>query len=249
MKDWMETVKALLDLARQFLLAAVVLVVVIYPAGIGSWITATGVPKANFFGVGWETKFVKTDEDLQQSQADKLQLADQLKLANASLEKQKEVIVALQSDPAARPLPNDQVAKVLDASAKLVAQNQTVIKEAQANTQAAQQTIVANSKLVATAQQNDTVPPSPWAILAGSDPTETAARDEVRRAKNAGFANVKLIHNRGVYRTALIYPDRQTAAAALPNAKANLRQDAYVVSMDKFCPNRQDTQDLIECGN
>jgi len=240
----LETAKALLDLARQCVIGLVVLVLILYPEAIGGWITKTGITKGKLFGLEWETQLSQTDEALQQSQADTLQLQDQLKAANQQVSDQKKLIEALQSG--ANAPSSAEIARTVDATSKLVADGQNLIATTQQNAQVAQKALVANSSLVAPEQTAQSA--SSWAIITGSDTSSAAAQDEIKRATAAGFLTVKLIHSRGVYRTAIIYPDRQSATQALSGVKSKLRPDAYVVSMDKLCPNAQESGNQIECG-
>jgi hypothetical protein len=89
---------------------------------------------------------------------------------------------------------------------------------------------------------------APWAILAGSTPSESGGLTDVQRVRNAGFTGVKLIHNRNAYRAAIMYHDRKRADADLSLVKERVQPDAYIVTMEGFCPRgREQRPSFIEC--
>ena len=52
-----------------------------------------------------------------------------------------------------------------------------------------------------------------------------------------------------ILRAAILYNDRQSATEALGEVKTKTRDDAYVVSMEKWCAGAQQKRaDFIECG-
>ena|ERR1700737_3410881 len=250
MKEQLDIAKSAFDLSKQVLIAVVLLFLVFYPAAIGGALDKMGITEGDIWGLKWKKEFKRTDDALQQSQADQDRLSAQLKLANETIQKQAQIIVSLQSKPTAgAPESDPRVGAVVKAANDLIGQNQSTINATRQNSQAIQQTIVSNTQLVARAQEGDSTP-AQWVILTGSDPSEAAAMDEVKRAKDAGFDAVKMIHSRGVYRSGIVYRDRQIAAAALDSVRSKTRQDAYIVSMEKFCPNGREVRpDFIECGN
>lgn len=239
----LEKIKGWFDLAKQAVLGLVVLAVIFYPPVIGHWIGGTGVAKGKLFGFEWETKLTNTDQELQKAQADKLKLEDQLTVARAEFKKQSELLESVQRK-AQDPADTARIATALSATTRILADTQSVITATQLNSQSAQRTIAANSNLIAP----DSAAGS-WVLLVGSDATKQAAQDEVARARAKDYRNVRIIYNKGVYRTGVLYADRKAAFDDLPAAKVNLRKDAYVLSMDQFCPNRTDKPDLIECGS
>ena len=238
---WLERSKAYFDVAKQLVLGVIVLVVVCYPPAIGNWINGTGVTKGKFFGFEWETKLNNTDAELRQAQADKLNLEGQLKVARTQFEEQSKLLELLKRELSRADA--DKIASALSATTKIIADTQNVIYTAQQNSASAQRTIAANSNLLTQDRSAGS-----WVLLVGSDATKEAAQDEVARARSKDYRNVRIIHNKNVYRTGILYSDRKAAFDDLPAAKINLRKDAYVLSMDQFCPNREDKSDVIECG-
>lgn len=103
----------------------------------------------------------------------------------------------------------------------------------------------------AAAVSSENLPPtttSPFGIVAGSDPTESAAQDELARARAAGFDEVSLFLRKSAYQTVILFPDRATAEANLAKAKKAMRPDAYVVDLNDWCPAQKNiTQDLVAC--
>lgn len=139
-----------------------------------------------------------------------------------------------------------RVDQLLEEAKTLVAENKSAIDKSRGTTAAAQRAILANSSLL----QSD----SPWLIMIGSDPSPEQAQDERKKASGQGFENVSIYKNRSRYRTALFYKSRQEAADAFGNVKANLADDAYMVSLDKFCPRGAGAKPdaasgFVDCGS
>jgi hypothetical protein len=252
MKDWLEIAKGVFDVAKQCVIGLVILIVIFHPAGIGKWVEGTGLAEGEFLGLKWKKELKKTDSALIASVADKNELAEQLKLANDNLKKQSDLLNQLR-DKAASPQADAHLVEVITTASKLIDQNQNALAAAQRSTQVAQQAIIANSDIVTRTQDTDATTQSQWAILAGSAPTAEAASQALQRPQGAGFPNARLFHNRGVYRTVLLFPDRKSAADALENVKDKVRPDAYMVELDKWCANyRRSPNDgatkPVECG-
>jgi hypothetical protein len=242
MKGALEVTKGFFDLLKQVAIVAVIALLFVNPSGVGHTLEKVGITEGDLFGLKWKTNFLKTDAQFQQALADKDQLSERLKQTNGILTQ----FVALEHSA---PLITDSRITGLLASAKAaLGQNTSTVDASQQNTQAAQQTVINNTPLAARADTADTRAASQWVVLTGSDKTEDAANDEINRARRAGFQNAKIIHNRGVFRTGLVYDDRESAVTALPAAKV-VRGDAYLVSMEKWCPRPREVRaDFLECS-
>ena len=248
MKETLELLKSVLDVVKQLAFVTFVAVLVTWPSGIGALFAKVGITEGDILDFKWKSNLKATDAELQQAQIDKDQLTSQLRLPNDTIRKQNELIVSINTHPSSAAT-SERVDSAVSAAKSTIDQNHAAILMAQANSQIAQQTIVQNSSLVASTAANAGEASSQWIVLAGSDTTEAAATPEVDRAVKAGFMNAKIFYNRGVYRTAIIYPDRQTAGAALPTVKDRMRQDAYLVGLNKWCPNQKETRPgFIDCG-
>jgi hypothetical protein len=243
-KHWMEVGKTFFELCKQFALAAIIVLLLVHPAAIGTALTHMGISEGDFWGLKWKKSLEKTDDALQQAIADKDKLSDQLRLANTKIEEQAQLLATLQ--PAS---------PGLNAARLLVDQNRLAISNVQQNTQMAQQTLAVNSQLVASLEQRPPIQqqqirlaPPPWAILAGSYPNEAAATAEAQQARAAGFEGARVVKNRGVFRVAVLYADRQVATDQLPAARVKLRPDSYLVSMEKWCVEPRIGPTMIECA-
>ena len=168
-----------------------------------------------------------TDSALQKSNVVSDRLTLQLKRANQTIEQQVGLLNSLQSKP--QELSQMNVPALVDLSKNLVAQNERTISAALQDNEASQVVIAANSQLVTDSHGQ-------WVILAGSAPDETSARKSVEQAKATRFPGATVIRNHGVYRTAIVYGDRQAASSALSLVKEKVRPDAYLTSMEKWCP-------------
>jgi hypothetical protein len=76
-----------------------------------------------------------------------------------------------------------------------------------------------------------------WTVIVSGDRALDPARYEVERATKLHYKPVSLILRDGVYRTAVgNYPTRQVAEQAALALRSQIRPDAYVVALGRWCP-------------
>lgn len=77
-----------------------------------------------------------------------------------------------------------------------------------------------------------------WAVIVSGDKTFEPAKYEVDRASKLGYKPVSLYLREGFYRTAVgSYPNRQVAEQAALSIRSQIRSDAYVVALGRWCTN------------
>lgn len=77
-----------------------------------------------------------------------------------------------------------------------------------------------------------------WVIVTGGDVTLDDALPEVKKAGDAGYDPVAIYKRSNYFRTVIgSFPDRQTAERVAVAVRARVKDDAYVVSLNTWCPN------------
>lgn len=92
---------------------------------------------------------------------------------------------------------------------------------------------------------NLTEPYLTWAIVFGGDKSFAEAQFEINRAKKIGFEGTIFLRS-GSYRSVMIFENRQEADNTLEKFK-QLRQSAYIVNMEKWCPTVTVDNNIKQC--
>jgi hypothetical protein len=86
-----------------------------------------------------------------------------------------------------------------------------------------------------------------WIIVVGGDKTINDARDEIEKAKRAGYS-ATLYLKQDWYRTTVgPFPTKSDAERANIAVSATLRNGAYVVNLQTWCPKQSPKDSYIEC--
>lgn len=244
MREYLETAKSLFDVVKQLLIIAILVSLVLFPSFIGHTLERMGIQEADIWGVKWKRNFVNTDKTLVATQAENGALIQKLQRANDTL-------AALVDSQGGSASPREAGARpaIVEEAKRVVEQNTEALTRAKDVAQSAQQTIVANSPLIARAQELGIVGASQFGIVVGSDVTEAAARDELKRAQAAKLDPVKIFHRGGWYATVVIFPDRDAATSNLLTVQDKIKKpDAFIVDLSNWCVQTSISNDLVECG-
>lgn len=89
-----------------------------------------------------------------------------------------------------------------------------------------------------------------YGVVFGGDKSEVGARDQLNRAKGLP-GDPRLFRRQGYYRSVLVFPNRDSANAALPRIKAinSYSADAYVVTIASWCPTADLSENPVACGS
>lgn len=99
-------------------------------------------------------------------------------------------------------------------------------------------------QLTLTPEQVNTIKDQSYGIVIGGDPSLNDARDEVNRAKRAGYELVKIFHRQSSYRTVIVgFSTKDAAERANIAVSAKIRDSSYVVNLDGWCPGATKGQD------
>ncbi|PWR03292.1 hypothetical protein DKT77_07445 [Meridianimarinicoccus roseus] len=93
----------------------------------------------------------------------------------------------------------------------------------------------------------------PWVVIAGTERDLDSQRNELDALRRAGFGDAVILNSGGWYQTAVIYPDRAAADAALPRIAevVGAGRGAYVRALDVICRDPAEVAgvpDLLACG-
>ena len=214
MKETVDLVKSFFDILKQGAIVTVIVCLFASPATIGLALDKMGLHEADLWGFKWKRRLVETDAELVAVRASLAELERQLKLADETIGHQSHLLVSEGAQLSNR-TSIENFNSVVAAAQTIRSQNAAAITLADKVSSAVQDTISANAPLVARAEEQAGAAPQ-WAVVAGGDPTEAGARDELARARTAGYSDTKLFRRIGSFRTVIAFPIAQQQTAHLP---------------------------------
>jgi hypothetical protein len=216
-----------LDVIKQVLVVAILLLFVIWPTGLQRSLSTLGFNELDL-GVA---KF-KVAQNASEKAGDAAQrLAETSKTIAAVQQKVHSLAERTNSS---------------EIRADLEGVNST-LKQLSDNSDSAQQDLNASLAVQASVIQNaapqDVTDSGAWGIVISGDKNlDPDAKDEFTKAKNAGFSNVKIYERDKWYRTVVEFSSFSEAQAALPRLRALPNHaSSYLVTMTKWCPTRKDS--------
>jgi hypothetical protein len=211
-----------LEIARQLLVVIVILVLIFYPIAFKSTLSALGIKKIGLAGAELEVAQEASERTGDAAQ----RLEEAAKTTKSTLE---------QLDTAIKYTNNEEQKKRLEeAKANL---NKTLdatnTVEQKLNTSLDVQTSILQKVEPGDIQASGT-----WGIVISADKELVPdAQDEVKRAQNLGYQNIKVYERQRWLRAVVEFSNFAEAQAALPRLRS-LRSSSYLVNMDKWCPSR-----------
>jgi hypothetical protein len=249
MKNLLDLVKSTFEVLKQVLIVAVLICLLFYPTAVGQALVSMGVTEGDVWGFKWKADFKRTDERLNEAHAALAVSEQQLAEAAARINELTAVLSALEAEVDGVQAADAAESDLVTASRATLAEIAQTIDYASATSASVERTLVANAPIIARA---DPAPAASgnWAVVAGGDRTVDAARDELARARAAGFEEVRLVERNDWIRTVILFSTRTDATQALPNIQDWMRRrDAYVVEFERWCPDWQQVDaDLVACG-
>ena len=217
-------------LLRDLLLLVIGVLLVIWPAQFNSVLVRAGFEEGSVVGFKWRAKLEESDQALKDATAAITDLKQQNeKLTKALADAQAGIV-----DPAAKA----RLAELQQESQKLKESTDRVGAAARA-------TIASNAPLVERAQQ--AMGDTHWAVVYGGDTKLEDAKYEVTTiAKKLELPNASIYLRQGSYRSVAPAGSREEAEQVLSRAKTR-RKDAYIVNLNKWCPNASRKGDYFEC--
>jgi len=110
--------------------------------------------------------------------------------------------------------------------------------------------LAAQASVIQKASPSEVTDSGSWGIvISGDKKLDPDAKDEVAKATNAGFSNVKIYDRQNWLRTVVEFSSFADAQAALPQLRAIPNHaSAYLVNMAKWCPTRKDAGNgILQC--
>ena len=224
--------KDIVALLRDGALLVMAVLLIFWPTRVNSILVDAGFEEGSFAGLTWKAKLSETDDALVEAQATIEDLRTQNHKLSEALEGTKNAIANAEVKENITKLQrlNDQ----LDDSSALV---QQMAKAATS----------ANAPLVRRFQERAGTVVT-WGVVYGGDPTLGSARHEVEVvARRLGLSNASVYLRQGSYRSVATTTDRLEANRLLERAKKR-REDAYVVNMEKWCPDAVEKSGYQECS-
>lgn len=213
----LERLKTVGDLVRQYGLLLLMLLLILNPGLVKSWVEKAGVRKFGDveFSAADAQKVEKVRQDLNDNRQVIAKLGDELAAAQT----------ALRTDGEAGEATRESLNKTREA-----------IDYARRNEERISRSLRELQPLANKLEEVAGAPTGDWAIIFGGDVSLAAARDEVERLRRADLpdARVQVYLRANAYRTLARFPSREAAEAALESVK-RLRSSAYLVNLGTWC--------------
>ena len=220
-------VKDCVGIVREVAIIIAVLVIVLDPGFLVNWAKSANEEAKKAEAKSTEVNLgpVKIAFDNSTDQAAKLQAA--LK-ANEALKKNAEQLI-----DTARNTQTVQSAKEILHTAD------SLSVTLQAGISSAKTAALAQDQLIQDAPAKASGPGA-YGIVISADKQEEPAVYEVKQVQKRGFKDVAFYERQGFLRTLARFPERGAAETALPEIK-KYRQTAYMINLEKWCPDAHDS--------
>lgn len=88
-----------------------------------------------------------------------------------------------------------------------------------------------------------------WGVVFGAELTESAAERMLARAtQDRPHLDARLYRRNGFFRGVLGYPTHAAAMQSLPDIRARVNSDAFVVSLARWCRQTGEQDGVVQCG-
>jgi hypothetical protein len=225
-RERLATVREGTALARDILIALLVVVIIVRPAVLKSWLTALGVSKATIFG-------------LELTPGKEKELAQELD----RLKQQRDAaIFELNSvkTTASEALREVERLKGGDAAVS------RAITSIEASAPSGAGGFGSTSTWVENARQAIDAGGGRWAVVYGGDDSLAGARDEMGWASRNQLKGTAIFNRQGSFRSVILADSAEGADALLATARKR-RPDAYVVNMETWCPKAEQKDGYQQC--
>jgi len=247
-KSW----QAILDLLKSGISSGLLVLFLVYPAGIWFLLGRAGLDleEINVFGSKVKKKAAESTVELSNALKD-AQISNEILKKNLSAAKVSMIVV---NDCFSSAEKLATCARDKDLLEQLV-QQQSEISQAKANAQksitAIEKTLSTNAKSINAAEKLVAPQDGRWGIVFGGDTSEDAARDEIKRAQTKNVSSLAIYFRQGSYRSVAMFGNKEEATRALGSLRG-INAGAYVVELTTWCPSpkssgRTSSYQFIEC--
>lgn len=223
--------KDLSALLRDFVLLLIGGLLLLFPAYFNDVLVKAGFEEGSIIGLKWKAKLVQADEVLKEANVTITNLRKQLEETTAAL-------VKARGDTA-----SPEVKAKLE---ELESENRKAAEVATNVGKSVKNTLEANAPFVQRAQMALNQESTKWGVIFGGDTSIAAAQDEIKKARSLGFTGAQIFYRQESYRSVAVTESRAAAEQALPTARS-IRQDSYIVNLDRWCPRPIDKGEYLEC--
>jgi predicted nuclease with TOPRIM domain len=222
--------KDLVALFRDAALLMLAVLLIALPETLNSMLVRAGFEEGSVVGFKWKSKLVNSDASLKEANA----------TISVLQKKNQELSMALSEATAKANSPELKTRLV-----KLQAENEQLTQAVKQVQTSVNSTINSNAQFVKQALVSaDT---KRWAVVYSGDSSLEAAKYETETiARNLQLPNAAVYLRQGSYRSVSVVDDRSLAEEVLVKAKRR-RQDAYIVSIDGWCPKIAERPGYFEC--
>ena len=222
--------KDLVALLRDTALLVLAVLLLALPETLNSVLVKAGFEEGSVVGFKWKSKLVSSDASLKEANA----TISDLQKKNQELSKALTDATTIGNAPELKA----RLAKLQVENEKL----EQTVKQVQSSVNS---TISSNAQFVKQALVSaDT---KRWGIVYSGDSTLEGAKYETETiARNLQIPNAAVYLRQGSYRSVSVLTDRSLAEEVLVKAKKR-RQDAYIVTMEGWCPKVTERSGFFEC--
>lgn len=222
------TVRHFASMIREIGLILLVLIVIVFPGSVAWWmksmnskVSGTGGTTTTKLALGpLEVAFENTSQQVSE--------LDNAKKAIDVLQQQVEQLAN-----------NAKTSQERQGAQKALESATTVASKLDASISSAKTTLLAQDQVIQDAPGKATGP-GRYGIVVSADKQDDLAGYEVSQLKKRGYPDVALYDRQGFLRTVTRFPDSSAAEAAVPNIQS-YRKTAYLINLDKWCPDPQDS--------
>jgi uncharacterized phage infection (PIP) family protein YhgE len=254
LKDATEIVKNGFDAIKSLAILLVICLLVFGSSFLSNILDRLNVTKLEYGGItidraqARETlatlsdRLQKAQSDLAAAKGELTSLQANYQSAVDALQQAQNALRAAASTPA--------VEATLQQAGKALGEAMPALKAATAATAEVQQAVATNNQAIQTLPKG-TATSFSIAIVFGGDTTPAAAADEVKRAKNAGFADARILLRQRSYRSVVPFEGQGQAEQALAGIRklSASAKGAYIVNLANWCPDPKPAgNDYSDCG-
>lgn len=224
--------KEIVSVTRDTLLLLLAFLLLVFPTKLNSLMMRAGFEEGSIVGFKWKSKLADSDQALKEAQATITDLSAQNeKLSKALAEAKKEVTDTTQR-------------RAIDTLQAENGQFKKVIAEVESSTRS----VIASSAAMVEAANLSGEEGVRWAVVFGGDATLDAAKAEVgERAKLLGITNASIYLRDGRFRSVAEAHSREEAKGLLGKGRVR-RRDAYIVNLERWCPDGIQKTEFVQCG-
>lgn len=218
-------IKDCVGVVRELAIILVIAIVIWYPAGVAQWAKSVN-EESKKAGAKSTTVKVGPLEMAFENTLDQLSELNAAKNTNEVVRQQAARMVSTASTPSEAKRAKEVLENVTTVGSKL-----------DASISSTKTTLLAQDQVIQDAAGRASGPGT-YGIVVSAGKQDDLAAYEVAQLEKQGYSNVAVFDRQRFLRTVARFPDKDSAEKALPNIQG-YRKTAYIINLDKWCPNPQ----------